>query len=48
MILAVDEKGRRVCIRGVFSRFLEMARENMKDGLKNYVVSEEEEGLYRK
>jgi hypothetical protein len=32
MILAVDEKGRRVCIRGVFSRFLGMARENMKDG----------------
>lgn len=34
MILAVDEKGRRVCMRGVFSRFLVMARENMKDGLE--------------
>lgn len=30
MILVVDEKGRKVWMRGVFSRVLGMARENME------------------
>lgn len=34
IVLAVDEKGLRVCMRVVFSRVLGMARENMKDGFE--------------